>query len=103
MILVLVETDAGGVAEVSRETVTFCHELSRQGGGVPIDAVLVGEPTAEVVAELASYGVRAVHAASGEAWSAYSGAAWATAVQTAREAAGSVVVTAAGSPRGNEV
>jgi electron transfer flavoprotein alpha subunit len=103
MILVLVETDAAGVAEVSRETVTFAHELSRQGGGVPIDAVLVGEPTAAEVAELAAYGVRTVHAARGEAWSAYSGAAWATAVQAVREAAGSVVVTAAGTPRGNEV
>jgi len=103
MILVLVETDADGVSEVSRETITFCHELSRQGGGVPIDVVLVGEPTAEVVAGLAAYGVRTVHAASGEAWSAYSGAAWATAVQAAREAAGAVVVTAGGTQRGNEV
>lgn len=107
MILVLVETDADGVAEVSRETITFCHELSRRGGGVPIDAVLVGEPTAEVRSQvragLAAYGVRTVHVAGGEAWSAYSGAAWATAVQAAREAAGAVVVTAAGTPRGNEV
>jgi electron transfer flavoprotein alpha subunit len=44
-----------------------------------------------------------VHHADGEGFAAFSGAAWAAAVQAAREAAGSVVVTAAGTPRGNEV
>lgn len=107
MIVVLVETDAGGVLEVSRETITFCRALAREGGGVPVDALLVGEPAGagfdDVVAELGKYGVRAVHHAQGEAFTAYSGAAWAAAVQAARDAAGSVVVAAAGTPRGNEV
>ena len=43
MILVLVETDASGADEVSRETITFARGLSAAGGGVPIDAVVIGE------------------------------------------------------------
>ncbi len=42
MILVYVETSAEGVQEVSLETVTFARSLSEAGGGVPIDAVVVG-------------------------------------------------------------
>jgi electron transfer flavoprotein alpha subunit len=103
MILVLVETDGDEIIEVSRETITFARRLSADGGGVPIDAVLVAEPSAAVVEQLGQDGVRTVHHAGGDAFAAYSGAAWAAAAQAAREAAGSVVVTAAGTPRGNEV
>ena len=106
MILVLVETDATGAVEVSRETLSFARDLSVAGGGVPIDAVVVGPlpcPVEELAAQLAAYGVRDVHHATGDAFSAYGGAAWASAVQSVREAAGSVVVTAAGTPRGMEV
>ena len=106
MILVLVETDATGAVEVSRETITFARGLSEAGGGVPVDAVVVGEtavPVEQVAEQLASYGVRDVHHATGDAFSAYGGAAWASAVLSVREATGSVVVTAAGTPRGLEV
>ena len=108
MILVLVETDAAGATEVSRETLTFARRLSAEGGGVPVDAVLVGDPAAgltveSLAAELGRYGVRELHHAAGGSFADYSGAAWASAVQAAREATGSVVVTAAGTPRGNEV
>ncbi|MFC5730615.1 MULTISPECIES: electron transfer flavoprotein subunit alpha/FixB family protein [Nocardioides] len=106
MILVLVETDATGAIEVSRETITFARDLSAAGGGVPVDAVVVGElpGTAEELAQqLASYGVRDVHHATGEAFSAYGGASWASAVQAVRDSTGAVVVTAAGTPRGMEV
>ncbi len=51
----------------------------------------------------AAYGVRDVHHATGAAFDAYGGAAWASAVQSVRETAGAVVVTAAGTPRGMEV
>jgi electron transfer flavoprotein alpha subunit len=44
-----------------------------------------------------------VHHADGDAFTAFGGAAWASAVQSVRATAGSVVVTAAGTPRGNEV
>ncbi len=106
MILVLVETDASGVAEVSRETITFARGLSAAGGGVPVDAVVIGEladPPEQVAEQLASYGVRDVHHVTGDAFSAYGGACWASAVLSVREMTGSVVVTAAGTPRGLEV
>jgi electron transfer flavoprotein alpha subunit len=103
MILVWIETDASGVAEVSRETLTLARSLSEAGGGVPVDAVVVGALADGVQEQLAAYGVRTVHHAFGEDLAAYSAAAWAAAVQAAREAAASVVVMAAGTPRGNEV
>ena len=113
MILVLVEADASGATEVSREALTFARDLSTAGGGVPIDAVVVGplpdstQPDDSLPdglrQQLASYAVRTVHRADGHGFAAFSGAAWAAAVQAAREAAGSVVVMAAGTPRGNEV
>jgi electron transfer flavoprotein alpha subunit len=103
MIVVLVETGPDGVVEVSREALTFARSLSEAGGGVPVDAVVVGTLPDGVREQLASYAVRTVHHADGEGFAAYSGAAWAAAVQAAREAAGAVVVMAAGTPRGNEV
>lgn len=102
MIVVLVETTPSGEAvEVSREAITFARSLAEAGGGVPVDTVVVGEPSADLVATLASYGVRTVHALTGEAFASYAGAAWASGLQGVR--GGSVVVMAAGTPRGNEV
>ena len=67
MIIVLVETTpAGEAVEVSREALTFARSLAAEGGGVPVDAVVVGEPSADLVATLASYGVRTVHALTGD-------------------------------------
>ncbi len=106
MILVLVETDAEGAIEVSRETITFARGLASAGGGVPIDAVVMGQlPCAleQLSQQLASYGVRTVYHVTGDAFDAYGGAAWASAVQSVRERTGAVVVTAAGTPRGGEV
>ena len=104
MILVLVETTPDGDAvEVSREAVTFARSLSESGGGVPVDVVVVGTPSADLVAQLAAYGVRRVHALTGSPFDAFSGAAWASGLLTVRETAGSVVVMAAGTPRGGEV
>ena len=103
MILVLVETDASGVIEVSRETLTFACSLSEAGGGGAVDAVVVGDVTDAARDQLAAYGVRTVYRVTGEAFAAYAGAAWAAAVQEARRVAGSAFVTAAGTPRGGEV
>jgi electron transfer flavoprotein alpha subunit len=104
MILVLVEVSpAGEAVETSREAVTFARALSAAGGGVPIDAVVVGAADASLVATLAAYGVRRVHALTGSAYDSFSGAAWAAGLQAVREQSGSVVVMAAGTPRGNEV
>jgi electron transfer flavoprotein alpha subunit len=103
MIVVLVETDASGAIEVSREALTFARSLGEAGGGIPVDAVVVGEVADGLRDQLAAYGVRTVYRAAGDAFSSYAGAAWAAAVQEARRQAGAVVVAAAGTPRGNEV
>lgn len=104
MILVLVEKDlAGDAVEVSLETLTFARSLSEAGGGVPIDAVVVGEVSPALRSELAAYGVRDVHALTGPAFDAFAGAAWASGIETVLTTTRSVVVTAAGTPRGGEV
>lgn len=104
MILVLVEVSpAGEAVETSREAVTFARDLAAAGGGVPIDAVLVGTPDDALVEVLAAHGVRRVHALTGPAYDSFAGAAWAAGLLEVRERTGSVVVMAAGTPRGNEV
>jgi electron transfer flavoprotein alpha subunit len=104
MILVLVEPDLEGHAlEVSLEALTFARNLAATGGGVPVDAVVVGEVSDELGKELAAYGVRTVHQVTGQGVEAFSGAGWASAILTVREAAKSVVVMAAGTDRGNEL
>ena len=104
MILVLVETDLEGAAtEVSLEAVTFARDLSAAGNGVPVDAVVVGAVSDDLRKELAAYGVRTVHRVGGAGVDAFSGAGWASAILAVREAAGSVVVLAAGTDRGNEL
>ena len=79
MILTLVETDLEGAAvEVSLEAVSFARDLSAAGNGVPVDTVVFGV-------------------------AAYSGAGWASAILSVLATAGSVVVMAAGTDRGNEL
>ena len=108
MILTLVEQSLDGTAvEVSLEALTFARNLSVAGGGVPVDAVVVaggGRGVGdELRKELAAYGVRTVHQVGGEGVAAYSGAGWASAILSVREASKSVVVLAAGTDRGNEL
>jgi electron transfer flavoprotein alpha subunit len=104
MILTLVETDLEGAAiEVSLEAVTFARDLSAAGNGVPVDAVVIGDVSEDLRAELAAYGVRQVHRVGGDDVAAYSGAGWSSAIQTVLGAAGSVVLMAAGTDRGNEL
>ncbi len=104
MILVFVETEASGAAEVSRETVTFARTLAERTGE-PVHAVVVGALPDGAVDQLGTYGVTDVHHATGEAASAYGGAAWSAAVQ-ALAADGALDVTAVlapGTERGMEV
>jgi electron transfer flavoprotein alpha subunit len=104
MIVVLVEKDLDGLAvEVSRETVTFARSLSEAGGGVPVDAVVVGEVSDGLREQLAAYGVRDVHRLDGEAFESFAGAAWAAGIEDVLTTTTTVVVMAAGSPRGGEV
>jgi electron transfer flavoprotein alpha subunit len=88
---------------VSLEALTFARNLAATGGGVPVDAIVIGDVGDELRKDLAAYGVRTVHVVGGDAVAAYSGAAWASAIQQVREASKSVVVMAAGTDRGNEL
>jgi electron transfer flavoprotein alpha subunit len=103
MILLWLECDANGVAEISLETVAFARSLAEAGGGIKIRAALIGAVPEAARQQLAAHGVDEVHHVSGSSYDAYSGAAWAAALQDIRERTGCVVVAAAGSPRGNEV
>jgi electron transfer flavoprotein alpha subunit len=104
MILVFVETALDGrPVEVSLEAITFARDLSSSGGGVPVDTVVVGVASDELVKELAAYGVRNVHQVTGDDVAAYAGAGWASAILAVRDTVGSVVVMAAGTDRGNEL
>lgn len=107
MILLFLEADDTGVSEISLETVAFARSLSAAGGGIAIRAVLVGalpDVGSETVrGQLVRHGVNEVLHVTGDAFDAWSGAASAAALQELREQTGSVVVAAAGSPRGNEV
>jgi electron transfer flavoprotein alpha subunit len=105
MILVLVETEAGAASEVSLETLALARSLSQAGGGIAIRAVVVGEVADRdaLAAEVGAHGATELVHAVGDAFDAYGGASWAAAVQAVRADTGSVVVTAAGTPRGNEV
>jgi len=106
MIVVLVETDADGVTEISLETVAFARSLAAEGGGIAIRAMVVGAlpvPADAIRDQLGAHGVGEVHHVTGEAFDSYAGAAWAAALQELVAETGSVVALAAGSPRGNEV
>src|SRR3954447_15091679 len=103
MILLWLECDADGVSEISLETVALARSLSTAGGGIAIRAAVIGDLPDAARDQLATHGVDEVHHVSGPAYDAYSGAAWASALQDIRERTASVVVAAAGSPRGNEV
>ena len=104
MILVLVEKTLDGAAvEVSLETLTFARSLSEAGGGVPVDAVVVGDVPVGLQTQLAAYGVRELHHLTGVGFEAFSGAAWASGIESVLATTRSVVVTAAGTPRGGEV
>ncbi len=86
MILVFVETAADGATEVSLETVTFARSLADRTGA-PVHALVVGALPEKLADELGAYGVAEVHHATGDAFSAYAGAAWAAAVQAVLESA----------------
>ncbi|HZI96909.1 MAG TPA: electron transfer flavoprotein subunit alpha/FixB family protein [Actinomycetales bacterium] len=103
MILVFVETDAGGVVEVSRETLTFSRGLAERAGGLPVHVVVIGDVPAGTTSQLAAQGVQRVHHAQDERLQAYSGAAWSAAVVDAARDGDARAVLAAGTPRGSEI
>jgi electron transfer flavoprotein alpha subunit len=98
MTVVLVETDAAGAIEVSRETLSFVRELAK-----PVHALVVGQIPDDLTDQLGAYGVVSLLHVQGPATTRYAPAAWAAAVVAAASACGADAVTAAGTPRGNEV
>ena len=105
MILLFAEVEDGAAGETSLETLAFCRALSDEIGGVPIRTVVVGPvpDAAALAAELGAHGADEVYHLAGAAFDAYSGAGWASGVQQMCALTESDVVTAAGTPRGNEV
>ena len=77
MILVLVEVSPTGEAvETSLEAITFARDLAAAGGGIPIDAVVVGAPGDDVVeGARRRTACAACTPSTGPAYDAYSGAA----------------------------
>lgn len=107
MILVLVETDAEGIALTSREALTFARSLGERLGDADLDAVLVGplpdELRTHVVTHLGEQGVRTAHHADDERLGSYGATAWAASVVDAASSASARLIIASGTPRGNEV
>jgi len=101
-ILVLVETDEHGAAEVSRETLSFAHRLAERYDG-RVTALVVGEVPEGLPEQLGGFAVDRVLQAHGDGFTAYAAAAWAAAVVASTTTTGARVVMAAGTPRGNEV
>jgi electron transfer flavoprotein alpha subunit len=94
-VLVLVESDADGVVEVSLETLTVARGIGE------VDALVVGDADSSVVARLGEYGAGRVVTARSPELTPYAAAAWAAAVVAAAD--DHDVVMAAGTPRGSEV
>jgi electron transfer flavoprotein alpha subunit len=102
MILVLVETNADGVTLFSREALTFARGLA-QGRGETVEAVLIGEVTDAVRAQLGEQGIAVAHHPQDERLAAYSGSAWSAAVTDILKAAAGDLLVASGTPRGGEI
>ncbi len=95
--VVVIESDATGISEVSTETITFARSL-----GTDIDALVIGDVDG-LLGQLGEYGVARVFAVSGRGFDAYAPGAWAAAAVAAIEASGATTILAGGSPRGNEI
>ena len=102
MILVLVEPGDDGVSVLSLEALTFARRLAGTLDA-PVHAVVVGPHPDSMLAELGTQGVAVVHHADDPRLVQYAAAAWAAAVVDTVHAASPRVVTAAASPRGNEI
>jgi electron transfer flavoprotein alpha subunit len=94
-VLVLVESDAEGVVEVSLEALTVARGIG------DVEALVVGDADGSAVTRLGEYGAGRVVTTRGPGLAPYAAAAWAAAVVAAVD--DHDVVMAAGTPRGNEV
>jgi electron transfer flavoprotein alpha subunit len=104
MIVVLVETDAHGAVDVSREVLSFARDFGARSAQ-PVQAVLVGpiENSVALLAQLGEQGIAVAHHAQDDRLADYAAAAWAAAVIEVVESAAADVLIGAGTPRGNEI
>ena len=94
--IVVVEHDAGALADVSRQALTFARAV-----GAPLHAVAFGEEASQAIAAAGAYG--AVTGTDVRAAGAYAPAAWAQVLAEVVSTSGGSAVVAAGTDRGNEL
>ncbi|HET8599474.1 MAG TPA: electron transfer flavoprotein subunit alpha/FixB family protein [Segeticoccus sp.] len=103
MIIVWAETDGDGLAETTREAMTFARDQL----AVPdesVEAMVIGDEVVDPLRrELGDLGAAALLHAEDDRLAAYGGAAWATALTSAARTRGARAVVAAGTPRGSEL
>lgn len=97
-VLVLVEHDRGALAPATLEGLTAARSL-----GDRVEAITIGAAADGLAAELAPYGVAAVHQVHDDLLGDYGPEAWGDVVAQAVRALGPAVVLATGTDRGNEV
>ena len=97
-VLVVVEHDRGALAPATLEGLTAARAL-----GDRVEAITIGAAADGLAAELAPYGVAAVHQAHDDVLSDYGPEAWGEVVAQAVRALAPAVVMATGTDRGNEV
>ncbi len=102
MILAVIEHDRGTVAAAALEGLTAAARLAGQRGDT-VEALTIGASADALVAELATYGVTAIHQAHHELLSDYGPEAWGEVVAQAAIALHPTAVVATGTDRGNEV
>jgi electron transfer flavoprotein alpha subunit len=97
-VLVVVEHDRGALAPATLEGLTAARAL-----GDRVEAITIGAAADGIAAELAAYGVAAVHQVHDDILTDYGPEAWGEAVAQAVRALNPAVVLATGTDRGNEV
>ena len=106
-ILVFVElgTDAaGGADRVSLEALAFARSLATAHGGVPVEALLVGDSDADLAGSLGAHGVGRAHVLTdARVAPAYAPGAWGAALAQLASARGADAVIGPGTDRGSEV
>ncbi len=102
MILAVIETDQGKLAEASQQMLTFARDLAGRFD-VPLTAVTFEAADAELAREAGAFGAASVIRLSHEALDAYAPEAIARAVVQLIEAKKPAAVLAASTDRGNEI
>jgi len=101
-VLVVIEHDRGTASPFAWEALTVGRELA-ESIGVPLEALVPGEPADGLADEAVAFGATVVHVADHDLLGDYGPEAWGETVAQAVSALGADVVLAAGTERGNEI